>query len=187
MNDLKIIYDSPTKLDSIFIKKQLKKKYPVWVIEPFHAYHHKKGLRFFPPHLPAFVQELIQHGEVSVLKADGINAREIYLLAADKAVDVVESVYPEYRKRFEKIFSYVSDTLRSPIAENVFKNNSCRLGILHCVAAYPTPLHEANLKLIGTYGVLMTACQVFLITQRASSRLQWRLLWGQGSLRSILV
>ena len=125
MNNFRVVYESPNKWDHLFIKKYLKEKVPVCVIEPFHAYHHKKGIRFFPPHLPAFIQELIRTGKVSVLKADGINAKEIYPLATDKAVDVVESVYPEYRKRFEKIFSYVSDTLKSPIAENVFKNNLC--------------------------------------------------------------
>ena len=125
MSDFRVVYDSPNKCDYLFIKKYLKGGKSVSIIEPFHAYHHKKGLRFFPPHLPAFAQELIQDGKVSVLKADEINAKEIYPLAADKAVNVVESVYPEYKKRFEKIFSYVSDTLRSPIAENVFKNNLC--------------------------------------------------------------
>ena len=125
MDDFKIVYESPNKWDYLFIKKYLKGKVPVWVMEPFHAYHHKKGLRFFPPHLPAFVQELILDGEVSVLQAEEINAKEIYPLAADKAVDLVESVYPEYRKRFEKIFSYVSGTLKSPVAENVFRNDLC--------------------------------------------------------------
>ena len=124
MDNFIVVYESPNKWDYLFIKRYLKEKVPVCVIEPFHAYHHK-GLRFFPPHLPAFVQELIQDSKVSVLKADQINAKEIYPLAADKAVDVVESVYPEYRKRYENIFGYVSDTLRSPIAENVFKNNLC--------------------------------------------------------------
>ena len=125
MNNFKVVYESPTKWDYIFIKKHLRRRTPVWIIEPFHAYHHKKGIRFFPPPLPAFIRELIQDGKISVLKANEINAMEIYPLAADKAVDVVESVYPEYRKRFEKIFSYVSDTLKSPIAENVFKNTLC--------------------------------------------------------------
>ncbi len=125
MDDLKIVYESPNKWDCLFIKKYLKGKVQVWVMEPFHAYHHKEGLRFFPPHLPAFVQELIHDDEVSVLKADEINAKEIYPLAADKAIDIVESVFPKYRKRFEKIFSYVSDTLKSPIAENAFRINLC--------------------------------------------------------------
>lgn len=34
------------------------------------------------------------------------------------------------------------------------KHNSCGLGILHCVAAYPTPLDQANLNLIQTYSTL---------------------------------
>ena len=38
--------------------------------------------------------------------------------------------------------------------QTIQENNPCKLGILHCVAAYPTPLHEANLRLIQTYNVL---------------------------------
>ncbi len=126
MNDLKIVYEAPTKWDSTFIKKFLKKKVPVWVIEPFHAYHHKKGIRFFPPHLPPYVENLIINGKISVLKAKDINAEKIYFQAADKAVEVVESVFPEYRRRFEKMISYVSVTLKSPVAENAFRNNLCK-------------------------------------------------------------
>ena len=125
MYNYRVVYESPTKWDYIFIKKHLKKKTPVWIIEPFHAYHHKKGLKFFPLHLPSYMEELVFNGEISVLTAKNIHAEEIYLLAADKAVEIVKSLYPVYRKRFEKIFSYVSDALKSPIAENVFKNTLC--------------------------------------------------------------
>ncbi len=124
MKQFTIVFESPTIWDSIFIKRYLKKGIPVWIIEPFHAYHHKK-IRFFPPHLPAFAHELINTGKISLLKADEFNAREIYLLSADKAVDVIESVFPIYRKRYEKIFNYISDTLKSHVAENVFRINLC--------------------------------------------------------------
>ncbi|MCG2756954.1 MAG: polysaccharide biosynthesis PFTS motif protein [Desulfobacteraceae bacterium] len=125
MNNLKIVYESPNRWDYLFIKKYLKEKVPVFVVEPFHAYHHNKGIRFFPPHLPPYVENLIINGKISVLKAKDINAEKIYFQAADKAVEVVESVFPEYRRRYEKIFSYVSETLKSPIAENAFRNNLC--------------------------------------------------------------
>jgi len=124
MKQFAVVFESPTIWDSTFIKIYLKKGIPVWIVEPFHAYHHKR-IRFFPPHLPAFVQELINTGKISVLKADELNAREIYLLSADKAVNVIESVFPIYRKRYEKIFSYLSDTLKSHVAENVFRINLC--------------------------------------------------------------
>ena len=38
--------------------------------------------------------------------------------------------------------------------QTIQENNPCTPGILHCVAAYPTPLHEANLRLIQTYASL---------------------------------
>lgn len=91
-----VVYESPTQWDSIFIKKYLKKNVTVWVIEPFHSYHHKKGIRFFPPHLPSYVEELIKDGKVLVLKADEINSKEIYLLSADKAVVLLRINLYEY-------------------------------------------------------------------------------------------
>lgn len=38
--------------------------------------------------------------------------------------------------------------------EAINRYNSHKLGILHCVAAYPTPLDQANLKMIKTYSSL---------------------------------
>jgi glycosyltransferase involved in cell wall biosynthesis len=125
MQQFTVIYESPTKWDSTFIKKYLKKGVPVWIIEPFHAYHHQKIRRFFPSHLPEFVQAIINTGDISLLKSDELNARKIYPLATNKAVNAIESVFPEYRKRYEKIFNYVSDTLKTPVAENVFRINLC--------------------------------------------------------------
>ena len=122
------LYESPTKWDSLFIRKYLKRKVPVWVIEPFHSYHHKKGIRFFPPHIPAYIEDLINHGKISDIRANDIQARSIYIQATDKAVEVVESVYPQYRKKHEGLFKYVSDTVKSPFAENVVIKDETIIG-----------------------------------------------------------
>jgi hypothetical protein len=89
-----IIYECPTISDYIFINRYIKKNISVYIIEPFGAYHHKKGIRFYPPHLSSYIEELVQERKISILKADEINAKEIYQLAADKAVDIIESVFP---------------------------------------------------------------------------------------------
>jgi hypothetical protein len=125
MNELKVVYESPTKWDFLFIHKYIKEKKSVWVIEPFPACHQEKGLGFIPPHQSSYIENLIVNGKISVLKAKDINAGEIYFQAADKAVGVIEPIFPVYRKRYDKIFSYVSDTLKSPIAENVFRKDLC--------------------------------------------------------------
>jgi glycosyltransferase involved in cell wall biosynthesis len=125
MNNTSKVYEVISKWDVHFIRRHLGRGFPVWVIEPFPAYHHKKGIRFFPPHLPPYVEETIKSGKILVLKAEEINAKEIYSLSADKAVNVTESVFPEYRKKYENIFGYVSSTLKSPAAENVFRINLC--------------------------------------------------------------
>ena len=89
-----IIYECPTIGDYIFINRYIKKNISVYIIEPFGAYHHKKGIRFYPPHLSSYIEKLVQERKISILKADEINAKEIYQLAADKAVDIIESVFP---------------------------------------------------------------------------------------------
>ncbi len=120
-----IIYETLTKWDSLFIKRYIKKGIPVWIVEPFLAYHHKKNMKFFPSHFPSFVDNLIQSGKISVLSADKVNAKEIYSMSADKAVEVVETVYSVYREEFEVLFQYVTDTLKSSKVENVFKKKLC--------------------------------------------------------------
>jgi len=93
-----VIYESFSKIDFILIRNNIKRDVSVWVIEPFPAYHHnKKGSRFFPSYLPGYITALINKGQISLLRAEDINAKEIYGLAADKAVQIVEYVYPEYR------------------------------------------------------------------------------------------
>lgn len=120
-----VVYETPSIIDRPLINIYLNQNIPVWIVEPFHAYHHNKGLRFYPPHFPLFAENLIKSGRISVIKADDIEAKNIYGLAADKAVDIVESVYPYYRDEREDLINHVADTLKSPFAENVFKNKLC--------------------------------------------------------------
>ncbi len=110
------------------IVKLYKKRHQVWIIETFHSYHHKKGIRFFPPHIPAYIEDLINHGKISDIRANDIQARSIYIQATDKAVEVVESVYAQYRKKHEALFQYVSDTVKSPVAENVVIKDETIIG-----------------------------------------------------------
>lgn len=125
MKNPTVIYESPTKWDFLSIEKYLKQGVPIWVTEPFHAYHYRKGIRFFAPQIPDFVNNLIKKGKVNLLKVSQFNAKDIYRLSADKAVDIVEAVYPEYRKEHKKLFEFVTDSLKSAEAENVFKKNLC--------------------------------------------------------------
>lgn len=124
-NKTAIVFESPSKWNSFFIRWHLRRRASVWIVEPFHAYHHKRGLRFFPPHHPAYVERLVHQGKISVIKAADIGARFLYMQAADKGVDIVESIYPQYKKKLNPIIRYVSEVLKSGIAETVFKINLC--------------------------------------------------------------
>lgn len=125
MKEVNVIYELVSKKDLFFIKRYLKRGIVVSIIEPFHAFHHRKGICFFPPPLPDFVKNLIKKSEINLLSVDQLNAKEIYQLSADKAVSVIESVYPVYRREHEVFFQYVSKTLKSSLAENVFRSNLC--------------------------------------------------------------
>ncbi len=97
----------------------------VRIVEPFHAYHHRRGIKFFPPSLSTDVEALIQRGDLALIKVDDINAKEIYFLAADKAVEVVESVYPVYREDIASLVDFVVSSVESPRAEDAFKKTLC--------------------------------------------------------------
>ncbi|RLD23678.1 MAG: hypothetical protein DRI70_09035, partial [Bacteroidetes bacterium] len=151
MKKTAVVYESPGKRDYSFIKKYLKQGIPVWVVEPFHAYHHGKGIRFFPPPLSDFVQNLIKKGKINLLSATELNTKEIYLLSSDKAVGIIECVYPEYRKEHKKLFEYVCDALKSSTAEDVFKKSLCdRLAVFYSVNFL---LHRVE-KLLGSGKIL---------------------------------
>jgi len=142
--EVAVVYEAPDKLDFAFISRCLNKKIPVWIIEPFYAHHHKKGMVGFPQHLPLYIQKLIRNSKILLLKPKEINAKEIYLLSAEKAVTVIEAVYPAYRQKHSKIIRYVSKILKSPVSDNAFKKNLCnRLAefysmniMLHRIAKY---------------------------------------------------
>lgn len=125
MKKMTAVYESPSQRDIGSIKKFINQGVPVWIVEPFHAYHHYKGARFFPPPIPDSIMGLIDKGEITLLTADQINAKEITLLAADKAVSVIESVLGEYRIENEELFDFVSITLKHSDSENAFKINLC--------------------------------------------------------------
>lgn len=125
MRKTAIVYEIPTNQDYVFLKRYVRKNIPVWIIEPFYAYHHKKGRGLFPTDLPSFVKKLISEGKISVLKAEDIGAKEIYFLSVDKAVETVNAVYSEYRKKYEELFVFIVNILKSPLSENVFKKNLC--------------------------------------------------------------
>jgi len=119
-----IIFQAPGKLDALLIKYYLKKNRTVWVIEPFLIYKRENG-GVYLPQLPAAIKKLIDNDQIGLLKADDINARDIYLASADKAVNIVEAAYPGFRELNRDIIQFVSDTLKSPETENIFKINLC--------------------------------------------------------------
>lgn len=126
-----VVYESFSFLDKFIINQYINKGIPVWIIEPFHAYHHKKKIRFFPSPLPSYIKELLRKGKVFLLKASDLGAKDIYSLSTEKAVEVIESVYPYYREEYKNLITYVINTLNSPIAENIFKKELC-----NCIAEF---------------------------------------------------
>jgi glycosyltransferase involved in cell wall biosynthesis len=120
-----IIYEAPSAADVFFISRESRRDVPVWIIEPFHAYHHEKGIRFFPRPIPEPIERMLGSGEISLLSADDLHARDIYFKAADKAVEFSEKVFPEYARQNESLIKFVCDTVQSPAAEYIFRKYLC--------------------------------------------------------------
>jgi len=98
----------------------------VFVIEPFVAYHAKKG-KFvaFPNHYPPYADMFIRSGRVRLLPSHRLNGKTIYREAADRAVESVEAVFPTFREQHAELIDYVSKVLRSHEAEYAFKIHLC--------------------------------------------------------------
>lgn len=133
-----IVFESPQKWHRWLIKGYLKLGFRVWVVEPFCKYHHdpngEKGIGFSPPSLPAYIEDLLQRGKISLLKATDLRARDIYSIAADNSVEVIEKVFPVYRERHKRLIEYVCNTLKSPVAENFFSKRLCdKLAVFYSV------------------------------------------------------
>lgn len=133
-----IVFESPQEWHRWLIKGYLKRGFSVFVVEPFSKYHHdpkgEKGTGFSPPSLPAYIEDLLQRGKISLLKATDLRVRDIYPIATDNSVEVIEKVFPVYLKRHKRLIGYVCDTLRSPVAEGIFSKNLCnRLAVFYSV------------------------------------------------------
>lgn len=122
---MKYIYEYIDRWNELTIFKNIILKRPVFIIEPFHAYHHKKNIRFFPTPLPSRIEKLLSAGKIDLIRAKDLNSHNIYFDSAEKAVAVIENVYPTYRKQFEKLLSFISNSLKTESAENAFKIVLC--------------------------------------------------------------
>lgn len=120
-----VIFESPGAWQTGVLKLYLSLGIEVAVLEPFHAYHHRQGIRFFPPQLSPEVKGLIGEGKVRLITVRELNAAEIYLLAGDRALNAMESAFARYRRRIGKLLRFVVHTTGSPLGEDVFRINLC--------------------------------------------------------------
>jgi polysaccharide biosynthesis PFTS motif protein len=125
MKESHVIFEAPTLADRRKVADYIRLGHSVYIIEPFWAYHHRGTIPFFPPPLPGYIEEILEQGNASLISAEQLGARDITLIAADKAVEAVEKVFPVYRQENEKLINFVIRTLNSTDAEKIFKKNLC--------------------------------------------------------------
>ena len=130
-----IVFESFDGISKRFVQRYIKIGVPVFVVEPFVAFHKLRGkITGFPNEFPDYVNRLIDENMIRLLPAASLDPKTIIWEALDKAVGAVESVYPYYKKRYERLIGCVCDTLKSDEAENVFKKDLCnRLGVFYSV------------------------------------------------------
>ncbi|MFQ5646478.1 MAG: hypothetical protein ACE5GM_06090, partial [bacterium] len=127
MEPRNVVVESFDHVNSNILKRDIKKGKQIYVVEPFVAYHYKKvKVPGFPQPLPEYVERFIENGTLKLITAESLEAKNIYRLATNRAVEVIETIFPVYREKHEELFQYVSDTLNSSEAENVFKKELCK-------------------------------------------------------------
>ena len=120
-----IVFESPDPKQTRILRQALAAGAAVAVVEPFHAYHHNRGIRFFPQPLSPEVNDLISEGKVRLITVRELSGAEIYLIAGDRALNTVKTVFAVYRRLIEKLLQLVVRTTGSVHAEDVFKINLC--------------------------------------------------------------
>lgn len=117
----RLVLEAPVEKDRRYVFDQIRRGVSIYVIEPFHAYHHQGELMFFPPPLPPFIEDLLKVGDAHLISAKSIGSKDIYFLAAERAVQHVEEIYPFYRVNHEPLISAIVEFLDSHEAERIFK------------------------------------------------------------------
>lgn len=125
MKNVNIIIESPKEWHKLLIELYLMRGFTVWVIEPFHAYHHQGISHFYPNPLPRYIHKMLKSGKINMLTADSLGSRQLSCLAADKAVKIVEDVFEQYKIRHCRVINYICDILNSARAEDIFKKEFC--------------------------------------------------------------
>jgi len=146
-----LIIETPKNYYKIIIYIYLLFRYKIYIIEPFHAYHHiDVDIRFYPNPLPDYIKKWIIKDKVSLIKADQLNAREIYPRAAHKAVETVEVIYPTYEEQNKEIIKFACSELNSKKVEDIYKKDlSNRLGIFFSMNILIKNLYELEFDQIN--------------------------------------
>jgi polysaccharide biosynthesis PFTS motif protein len=134
MINMNIIYENVCFFDYLTIAYHLFLRHKVWIIEPFHAYHHEKGIRFYPKQWPKYIKNLVSKGKILVLPADRLNPKDIYFNSANKAVDTLETIYLIFKKDYLGIINFICSALNSLDAEDVLRKELCdKLAVFYSV------------------------------------------------------
>ncbi|KPJ98573.1 MAG: hypothetical protein AMK71_11205, partial [Nitrospira bacterium SG8_35_4] len=121
-----VVFESAININERVLRNYIKKSIPVYFLEPFVSYHIRRGpFHGFSGSVPDYVGRLLQRKEIELLRATSIEGKNIYRQACDKAVDVIESVFPVYKGKYTELIELIAHTLKSPVAENAFKKKLC--------------------------------------------------------------
>ncbi len=124
-NNLNIVFESPKISQRWLIWFYLKCGYRVWVVEPFYAYHYNNGIKFYPLPLPFYIQRLINERKINLIGTKDLNPRKIYFDSVNRAVEIIEKIFPSYKKIYVEPIEYITKVLHSSGAENIFKKYLC--------------------------------------------------------------
>ena len=121
-----VVFESASSINMRVLEHHIKSRTTVYLLEPFVSFHARKGpFHGFSGSLPDGIKKLLRKKDIALITAESIEVKTIYRQAADRAVDIIESVFDAYKKDCGELLECVANTLNSPTAVNAFKKSLC--------------------------------------------------------------
>ncbi|MGK5094801.1 polysaccharide biosynthesis PFTS motif protein [Deltaproteobacteria bacterium TL4] len=102
-----------------------RKKCNIYIMDSYPAIHHQDTFNLNHSFLSKLTKKLLTYYNFSYLEPKKIQAEKIFTISNDKAVDLVESIYPRYELDHKSIIQFAVKVTQSENVKNLFKKRLC--------------------------------------------------------------
>lgn len=126
-----IVFEAISEKDKNLVKKYIREKKDIYIVEPFIAFHKSVKSKSWKIHhgfsdeLPLFINNYINKKEIKLIKNESFDAKNIYNIAGEKAVNNIERLYPFYKKKNSRVISNLLRITQMEALDYAFRKIIC--------------------------------------------------------------